>query len=205
MMLGSAQHVHERAYLALFILGLAMVAQPSRGESDQWIVDSGPSRVEFRVSHLVLSTVHGRFDKIEGQATTVDDGFSNALIDVRIPVANVSTGLADRDRGLLGEDLLAAGDFPFMEFHSRALLPKGDRKFTLGGDLTIRGVTKDTDFDVEFLGLTETSLGTLRADFEATTRINRFDFGVRWNELFQGTFLVGEWIDIDLKIALVRH
>ena len=166
----------------------------------------GPSSVRFSVRHLVFSRIEGSFRKFSGEVVAPGEDFSGARIVTTIPVASVYTRHPDRDRELLGEDFFWAERYPNIRFASTEVVRTGERTFDIAGELTIRGVTRPVLLEAEHEGTRALSQGRLRADFRATGSINRYDFGLAWNEVAEtGGILVGETVDITLDIALVRE
>ena len=164
-----------------------------------WTVDAAHSELGFTARHLMVSKVRGKFTDFEATATVADD-VSASTINAVVQLASVDTGSADRDAHIKSGDFFDVENNPTMTFSSTAV---GDD--TLKGDLTIKGVTKPVEFDLEFNGLATDPWGNQKAGFEATTEINRKDFGLEWNvALESGGVLVSEKIKINLDIQLVK-
>ncbi len=170
-----------------------------------WQVDPGPSSVQFRVRHLIFSHVEGSFRKFSGEVVAPNEDFSNAEITTTIPVSSIYTRHPDRDNELMGEDFFWASEHPDIRFESTSVVKAGDGTYDVKGLLTIRGVTRPIVLKAELRGQRAISMGRLRADFRATGSLNRFDYGLKWNELVEaGRALVGETVEIVLDIALTR-
>lgn len=201
-----------RWLLSIGVLLGTMAAAPPVAADTTWRVARGPSAVEFRVRHLLFSKVEGSFRRFSGSVVLPDSGadggdedFSDARIAATIEVASIYTGHRDRDRSLQGEDFFWAGRYPRIHFESRSVRRTGERAYRVQGDLTLRGVRREIELVGEYLGQGALPTGELRADFELTGSLNRFDYGLRWNELLEtGGALVGEEVAITLKIAIVR-
>ncbi len=194
-----------RAVLALCLLSLS-TGQAQASAPTRWRVDPGPSSVQFRVRHLIFSQVEGSFRKFSGEVVAPNEDFSDAEITTTIPVDSVYTRHPDRDKELKGEDFFWASRYPEIRFQSTSVVRTGEQTYDVAGDLTIRGVTRPIVLEAELGGQRAISMGRIRADFRATGWLNRFDYGLRWNEVVEaGGALVGEIVEIELDVALVRE
>jgi polyisoprenoid-binding protein YceI len=137
-------------------------------------VDAAHSFVTFEVGHLGVSTTVGRFNELEGSFSLDDSGKSGSA-ELTIQSASVDTNHEARDKHLRSPDFLDVKQFPTITFKSTSF--DGE---TLTGDLTIHGVTKAVSFDVEKVGEGKDPWGGYRAGFEASTTIQRSDFGVSY-------------------------
>ncbi len=166
----------------------------------------GRSSITFKVPHLILFHVERKFKKFDGQVITQQDDFTKSHIEVSIPVNSIYTGNQDRDNNLQGGDFFAAGQFPNILFTSTSIVNIGEQTYTMYGDLTIRGVKKPVSLNVVYYGQKVLSNGKMRMNFTATGTLNRFEYGLQWNEVLEsGKSLVGETVGITLKIALIRE
>jgi polyisoprenoid-binding protein YceI len=173
-----------------------------------WELAPGPSSVEFRVSHLVFSEVKGRFLEFSGEAEIPDDAgedFSGAHVVARLPADSIYTGHKDRDNELRGKDFFWASRYPALTFESTSIERTGEDAYEVLGDLTMRGVTHTVELRGTYEGRETLPTGEERIDFLLAGSVNRFDYGLRWNEVLEaGRALVGKNVAIRLKIALVR-
>lgn len=168
-----------------------------------WTIDPTHTEVRFSVRHLAISKVRGRFEQFTG-AVVVGEQLEESSVEAAVEVASVNTNQTARDEHLRTSDFFKADEFPKMKFRSTGVRVEGDR-IVVTGDLTIRGVTKPVDFDVEFGGTAEYGFGHRKAGFEAVTTINRHDFGVSWNAVTEaGGLTLGDdvTITIDAQIEL---
>ncbi len=164
-----------------------------------WNVDASHSELGFTARHLMVTKVRGKFNEFEATANVADD-VAASTINATVQLASVDTGSADRDAHIKGEDFFDVEKNPTMTFTSTQVTDD-----TLKGELTIKGVTKPVEFDLEFNGLATDPWGNQKAGFEATTEINRKDFGLEWNVALEGGgVLVSEKIKINLDIQLVK-
>jgi polyisoprenoid-binding protein YceI len=146
-----------------------------------WKADPYHSGVFFRIRHLGLSNVRGRFDKFEATLTvgaTLEEVAVGAVIDL----ASVNTNQSDRDNHLRSTDFFSIEKHPDMVFASTSVRQRAEDVYDLKGNLTINGVTREVLLDVRFDGIEIFPAdGSTRAGFSATGEINRDDFGVDFN------------------------
>ena len=170
-----------------------------------WEIAPGPSSVDFKIRHF-LYTVEGSFGKFEGRVETSGIELEGAHIEAAIELDSVHTGHEDRDRELLGPTFFWVEQHPVMRFESTRVTLREDGAYDMLGELTLRGVTRPIELEVTFDGKRTITGGRERADFVATGSLNRFDYGLKWNErLDTGQVLLGETVEIHLDIALIRR
>ena len=164
-----------------------------------WNVDASHSEVGFTARHLMVSKVRGQF-KDFAAVVTVAQPFNLSSVEATVQLASVDTNSADRDTHLKSADFFDVENNPTLTFKSTKVTEN-----TLEGLLTIKGITKPVTFDLEFGGVSADPWGGTRAGFEATTEINRKDFGLSWNVAVEGGgVLVGEKVKITLDVQLVQ-
>jgi polyisoprenoid-binding protein YceI len=173
-----------------------------------WTVDPTHSSVEFSVRHLMITTVKGRFGKFEGSLSTTPLA-ETGRVEVRIDAASIDTGTSQRDAHLRSGDFLDAENHPHLSFRSSRVEGEfeqpGDR-FRIYGDLTIRGVTREVQLDATFEGHGQDPWGGERASFSASTRIDRRDYGLTWNQALEsGGLVVANEVVISLDVQLVKQ
>ena len=188
----------------LWTLGLAVLASPLAAET--YKIDPAHSGVSFRVAHLVVSKVTGRFEKFQGSVEYVKGKTKTWKAEAAIEAASINTNVADRDKHLRSADFLDAEKFPELTFKSvKAVGGKGN-KAKLIGDLTIRGVTKRVTLDLEIGGTIQDPWGNQRLGATARTKISRKDFGLTWNKILEaGGVVVGDEIEISLEIEAIAQ
>lgn len=168
-----------------------------------WNIDPAHSVVGFSLRHAMVSTVRGHFGEFSGSINVTSP--TTADVNVDIVADSITTRQEQRDAHLKSADFFETETYPSMTFVSTGVKNIDDEEFVLVGDLTIRGVTKTVELDVEFLGTQVDAGGDLRAGFEAKTSINRKDFGLTWNAALEtGGVLVSDKIKIALDIAAVK-
>jgi len=169
-----------------------------------WNVDPGHSTVGFVARHLMVSKVRGRFGTFTGTITIGDDVLESKL-EATADIASVSTGDESRDAHLRSADFFDADNYPTMTLVSTGLEPRGDDEFVLHTELTIRGITRPVDFDLEFDGVSQDPWGGTRAGFTARAEVSRRQWGLEWNmALDTGGVLVSDKVTIELEIEAVK-
>jgi len=169
-----------------------------------WRLDPRHSSVDFKVRHIGLSNVHGRFNRFDA-TLRVGDALADTRVEATVEMSSVDTNDPDRDAHLLGTDFFSVDRHPLMTFRSTGIRPAGDGGYTLDGELTLNGVTPPATLDVEFSGVeTLPADGSTRAGFSATTTVNRDDFGVDFNApLGMGRFALGRNVAVELELQFV--
>ena len=164
-----------------------------------WTVDPAHSELGFVARHLMVTKVRGKFTDFEG-SVKVGDAITDSQVTAVAKLASVDTGSADRDTHLRSADFFDVENNPTMSFTSTEVTQD-----SLKGDLTIKGVTRPVEFELDFEGLATDPWGNQKAGFEAKTEINRKDFGLEWNVALEGGgVLVSEKIKIHLEIQLTK-
>ena len=168
-----------------------------------WNIDPSHSSVNFMVRHLMVSKVRGRFGAFTGTVTIGEDQLASSVV-ASVEMTSVSTDDSGRDAQLRTSDFFDVERFPTMTFASTEVRTDGD-DYILAGDLTIKGVTRRVEFELQFDGVSPDPWGGTRAGFSAEGEIDRRDFGLEWNmALDTGGLLVGEKVKISLDIQAVK-
>ncbi len=167
-------------------------------------IDKSHSDVNFSVRHMVFAKVRGHFSQWTAELGYDAADPARSSVSVSIDTGSIDTREPQRDAHLKSPDFLDAEKFPKITFKSTKVERKGDKKYALVGDLTIHGVTKAVTLEVEELGGGKDPWGNQRLGFSAKTKIDRGDFGLKWNQVLEaGGVLVGETIDIEADIEVV--
>lgn len=186
--------------VALLVVGLSVSAQTT------WVVDKAHTQVTFSVTHLLITEVTGRFTDFDITFHNANEDFSEGNIDIRIGAASVDTDIEKRDNHLRSDDFLNVEKFPNITFKSKSIEKTGENTYKLTGDLTIRDVTKSVVLDATYNGTVTDPWGVTKAGFKATTAINRFDFGVKWNKMMEtGGLVAGEIVKIALLLEFNKQ
>ena len=193
--------------LAMLVLALgvpaAAVAAPT-----QLKIDTAHSEVGFNIRHF-FTKVHGRFTDFSGAVTYDPANLAASSVEVTIRDSSINTANERRDEDLRGDDFFMTGKFPLITFKSTKVVPGTDANhFQVIGDLTMRGVTKSVTLNTEFLGMgpIKTQRGvTTQAGFDASTTVNRKDWGLVWNrQVDQGgvaSMMLDDNVDLVISVA----
>ena len=176
-------------------------------ETTTWTIDPVHSSAEFKVKHMMITNVKGRFTDVKGTLELNGADVTKSKINATIGVASIDTRNDDRDTHLRSADFFDVEKFPALSFTSTRITEAGRGELKVEGDLTIRDVTRPVVFEVE--GPSEPGKdpwGNTRIGWSATTKINRKDFGLTWNAALEtGGFLVGDEVTISLDVQAVKQ
>lgn len=165
----------------------------------QWKIDQAHSEINFKVKHLVVSTVSGTFGKFDATIEANKEDFSDAKFGFEADVASVNTKNEQRDGHLKSPDFFDTAKYPTMTFVSKSVKKVSDYELQVTGDLTIRGTKKEVTLDVLYNGTVAGFGGAKVAGFEVQGKINRFDFGLQWNALTEaGGVVVSNEVKIEI-------
>jgi polyisoprenoid-binding protein YceI len=169
-----------------------------------WTIDTAHSSVEFVIRHLGLSKVRGRFNAFDADLVVGGD-LTDSHLSATVELSSVDTNNADRDAHLRGTDFFGVESNPHMTFASTRISRDGD-DYTVVGDLTINGVTKPVELEVEFNGVETYPMDQKRhAGFSATATISRSDFGIDFDvPLGVDKVALGDKVKIELEVQLVE-
>lgn len=171
----------------------------------KWVLDPMHSEVQFKVKHLVISTVSGFFKTFEGELNTENEDFSDAQILFSLDVDSIDTNQLQRDEHLKSPEFFDAATYPKISFKSTSLTKDGD-DYKLNGELTIKDVTKPVTLDAEFGGSAGDFYGNTKAGFEITGKINRKEFGLVWDGVTEaGSIVVGEDIKLLINVQFAKQ
>ncbi len=171
-----------------------------------WKIDQAHSEIKFKVKHLVVSTVTGRFNDFNGTVKSGKEDFSDAQISFEASIDSIDTNNQQRDAHLKSADFFDAENYPKLTFISKSLNKISDSNYEVTGDMTIRGITKEIKLNAEYNGTVKGFGGAEVAGFEITGKLNRFDFGLKWNALTEaGGIVVGEEVKIEIAVELQKQ
>lgn len=172
----------------------------------KWIVDAAHSDVQFKIKHLVISTVTGAFNEFEGNVETDGDNFEGANVHFEIKTESVDTKQKDRDAHLRSSEFFDTAQFPKIIFDSTSFSKAGSDEYTLEGELEMHGVRKPVKLQVEYGGVGQDGYGNTKAGFEVTGKVNRKEFGLTYNALTEtGGLTLGEDIKLIINIQLLKQ
>ena len=171
-----------------------------------WKIDPAHSSAEFKVKHMMISNVKGKFHAISGILTLNEADPTKSTVEASISLHSLSTGDDQRDGHLKSPDFFDAEKFPTMTFKSSEVTKTGPTKFAVVGELNLHGVSRNVSFAVEELSAPgKDPYGNVRLGLEATTRVTRKDFGLTWNSALEtGGVLIGEDVQITLDIQFIK-
>lgn len=197
------RYVSRIAVIVGMTVGLSL---PAGAATSTWQIDPQHSSAQFAVRHLGLSTVRGAFSKLSGTMIRDDQDITNSSVEVTIDVNTVDTREPDRDKDLRSERFFDVAHFPTMTFKSKKVEQVAPGKLRVTGDLTIRGTTREVTLDVDGpMAPVKDPWGNQRLAATAATKINRQDYGVKWNaKLDNGGVVVGDEVNITVDVEMIQ-
>lgn len=171
----------------------------------KWTIDPTHSEVQFKIKHLVISTVTGSFGKFSAEVETDGENFESAKIKFTAEANSISTGTEQRDGHLNSADFFDSANHPTIDFVSTTFTKSDTDKYKLAGNLTMRGVTKLIELDVEFGGIMKDFYGNIKAGFEVTGKIKRKEFGLTWDGITEaGGIVVSDEVKIVANVQFAK-
>lgn len=171
----------------------------------QWALDPTHSELQFKVKHLMITTVTGSLASFNASLTTESDDFENAKVSFDGDLETIQTGNTDRDNHLKSGDFFDAEQFPKITFESTSMEKDGD-DYVLKGNLTIKDTTKPVKLTAEYGGIATDPWGNTKAGFTLSGKINRTDFGLTWNAALEtGGVMVSEEVKIAGELQFVKQ
>jgi len=171
-----------------------------------WNIDPVHSIAEFRVKHMMISSVRGQFTGVTGALTYNENDPAQSHVEASVDVSSINTHDPQRDTHLKSADFFDAEKYPTFTFRSSRVTRRADGTLAVSGPLSMHGATKEVEFAVEGpTPPTKDPWGNTRIGVAATTKINRKDFGLTWNATLEaGGLLVGEEVSITLELEFVK-
>jgi len=165
----------------------------------KWNLDTTHSEITFKVRHMMISNVKGAFNTFTAEVEAEDDTFKNAKVSATIQTDSIDTNNSDRDTHLKSADFFNVEQNPTITFESDSLADD------VTGHLTINGVTKPVQLEVEFGGINQDPWGNTKAGFTFEGKIKRSDFGLNWNAALEtGGVLVSDEVKISGELQFVK-
>lgn len=172
----------------------------------KWTIDRDHSEISFKVKHLVISTVTGKFKSFDAAIETDNDDFEDAKISFEADISSIDTGNEDRDTHLKSDDFFNADEHPKLTFESKSFNKTGIGEYKLKGDLTIRGNSKPIELDVEYGGTVRDPYGNTKAGFEINGKLNRKEYGLTWNAVTEaGSIVVSDEVKLNLNVQFTLN
>ncbi|MEQ1886179.1 MAG: YceI family protein [Bryobacteraceae bacterium] len=183
------------------------MSTPAVSAAIAYAIDTAHSQAQFKVRHMMIANVRGEFSKVTGAVQFDESNPAAATVQVTIDATTVTTHDEQRDQHLKSSDFFDVARYPRITFESTSVTASGANSYQVVGELTIRDETRPVVLRVEELTAEQKDpWGNLRRGARAKTRINRKDFGLEWNlALEAGGFLVGDEIDINIDVELIRQ
>lgn len=173
--------------------------------TSKWLLDASHSVVEFSVKHLMIAKVRGLFHTFDANIEADLNDLSTATIAVNIDLASVDTRNEDRDNHLKSADFFDVENSPSLNFVATSIKAAGADEYTLVGNVTLQGVTKEESFKVTFEGASTDPWGNEKAGFSATGSLKRSDYGLTYNAALEtGGVLIGDDIKINIEFELQK-
>jgi polyisoprenoid-binding protein YceI len=171
-----------------------------------WNIDPSHSAAEFKVRHMMISYVKGKFSGLSGVLKLDEHDYTQSIVEVSIPAASVSTVDDKLDAHLKEADFFDVEKFPTLTFKSTSIRSLGDRDYEVTGDLTIRGVTKPVTLSVDDVSApSKDPWGNQRIGLSGSAKVNRKDFGFVWNAPLEfGGVLVGDEVTITIDVQFIK-
>jgi polyisoprenoid-binding protein YceI len=172
----------------------------------KWVLDPSHSEVEFKIRHMMISTVSGKFTQFNAEVTTEDEDFTTAKASFTIDVDSITTGNEQRDGHLKAGDFFDSAKFPQIKFTATKYENvDNDGSYEVYGDLTIRDVTKAVKLDAEFGGVIKDPWGNTRAGITVSGKINRKDYGVQFHAVTEtGGLVVSDEVRIHIALEFIK-
>jgi polyisoprenoid-binding protein YceI len=171
----------------------------------KWTLDPTHSEVQFKIKHLVISTVTGSFKSFEGSMQSEGDTFENAQVEFSLNVDSIDTNQEMRDGHLKGEEFFDAAKYPTIKFESTSFVKDGDG-YKVTGNLTMKDVTKAVTLEAEYGGTAVDFYGNTKAGFEVTGKINRKEFGLTWGGITEaGAIVLGDDVKLIANVQFAKQ
>ena len=188
----------KNVIMLLFITALSLNAK-------ELPLDAAHSSVEFKITHLVVATVTGSFNKLEGSAVFDQKNSRISNVSLKIDTASIFTNDADRDKHLRSADFFDVKKYPVITFTSEGVKIKKDKIAKMKGNLTIRGVSREVVLNLKYNGSVTDPWENIHHSFSANGEISRKDFGLNWNKtLDKGGVMIGDKVRIAIEAQILE-
>ncbi|CAN5338954.1 YceI family protein [soil metagenome] len=171
----------------------------------KWNIDQTHSEINFKIRHMVISNVSGSFGKFSADVETEGDDFETAKVHFSADANSITTGTDQRDEHLKSADFFDVAKFPTIDFVSTSMKKSDGDNYKLSGNLTMHGITKAIELDVEFGGIGKDAYGNVKSGFDVSGKINRKDFGLAWNMATEaGGLMLSEEVKLAASVQFVK-
>jgi polyisoprenoid-binding protein YceI len=172
----------------------------------KWVIDPIHSEIGFKIKHLMITNVSGKFEGFEADVQTENEDFATVQIEAKIKTSSINTNNLQRDEHLRNSDFFEVEKHPEILFTSTRVEKIDNDNFLLHGNLTLKGITKQVKLNVEYSGTTKDPWGNQKAGFVITGKINRNDFGLNFNAALEtGGLVLAEEVKINSEVQLVKQ
>ncbi len=172
----------------------------------KWKIDTAHSQIQFKVKHLVVTTVSGTFGKFDAGMDWSGGDLTDAKINFTAEVDSINTGNAQRDGHLKAEDFFNASKYPEIKFVSKSVKKIDNENYKVEGDLSLRDVTKPVTLNVVYGGTVKNPYNMIVAGFDITGKINRSDFGLKWTASTEaGQLVVSDDVRLDITVEMIQQ
>lgn len=172
----------------------------------KWTLDPAHSEIQFKVRHMMIANVTGKFHQFDANVETEGDDFSTAKIGFSADIDSVNTGSEQRDAHLKSEDFFDAANHPKMTFEGSSLEKTSDDQYKLEGKLTIRETTKPIVLNVEYGGMQQDPWGNTRVGFSIDGKLNRKEYGLHWHAVTEaGGIVAGDEVKIHAEVQFIKQ
>jgi len=171
-----------------------------------WALDPTHSELQFKIKHLMISTVSGQFNQFKATVETDNDDFTKAKVHFEATVNSISTNNEQRDAHLKNGDFFDTEKYPVITFDSERMEKTNEDEYKIYGTLNMRGVSKKIILNTEFGGITKDPWGNTRTGFSVSGKINRQDFGMSFGTVSEtGGLLLGDEVKINANVQFVKE
>jgi polyisoprenoid-binding protein YceI len=171
----------------------------------KWNLDPSHAEIQFKVRHLMITTVTGSFGKFDAYFETSDDNLETAKVKFSAQVDSITTNNEQRDAHLKSADFFEAAKFPVLNFVSTKLERVSGENYILFGEMSFHGITKNIKLNVEHGGVIKDPWGNTRTGFTLEGKVSRKDFGLVWNAATEaGGVVVGDEVKIHANVEFVK-
>jgi polyisoprenoid-binding protein YceI len=185
--------------------GLRVVDGVQLPAAGTYVLDPTHTRIGFVARHLMVTKVRGHFADFDG-SITVGETLEDSTAQASLRTVSIDTGVADRDTHLRSGDFLEAEKYPEITFRNARVVKQKGANFVVKGELTIKGVTKEVELDLELDGVAKDPWGNAKLGVTASTEIDREDFGMTWNVALEtGGVLVSDKVTLEFEISAIKQ
>jgi polyisoprenoid-binding protein YceI len=194
----------KKALLLTFVLLVSYSLVFSQTKT--WTVDPAHTSVIFTVKHMVISEVSGYFREFTGKAASTNDNFDDSKAEITIKTSSINTDVEARDKHLRSADFFDVEKYPLITFKTKSFKKVDDEYYNVVGDLTLKGTTKEITLKAKLNGVIQDPYGNIRSGWKAITSINRFDYGLNWNNVLEtGGLVVGKDVAILINAEFIQN